>query len=129
MKIEVSNGELLDKMVILAIKKSHITDPVKLANVNREYDELRESYLVFMVGLDTVTCCEVAGYIGELSLVNRKLWDIEDQLRIKECNQEFDLNFIELARLVYKTNDERARIKKQINDLTKSELTEEKHYA
>ena len=122
MKIEVSNGEILDKYGILILKKLFITDEEKLKNVQSELDSLativvglRHKYDLFKLEM-------------ELFGVNRKLWVIEDQIRKLEREQRFDDEFIELARSVYKNNDERAKLKRQINELTESELTEEKSY-
>jgi hypothetical protein len=122
MKIEVSNGELLDKLSILLIKNKKITNDEKLLNINNEIDELKplcDSLLINEV---------VSRLFMELSNVNYKLWIVEDELRILEKKQQFDIEFIELARAVYILNDERASIKKEINKLTNSFLVEEKSY-
>jgi len=122
MKIEVSNGEIVDKITILQLKKEFITDPNKLVNVENELNELSpllEEILLtpFLSTLYTL-----------LYDTNKSLWKIEDDLRDKERNQEFDSEFIELARSVYFTNDERAKIKKDINTASGSKLVEEKSY-
>jgi hypothetical protein len=124
MKIEVSNGEILDKITILVIKSKMITDPVKLKNINNELDELK-SFLDVVGYESNVT---VNFLVKELQSVNEKLWVIEDKLRDKEKLKEFDDEFIQLARGVYFTNDERARIKKNLNEVTNSKLVEEKSY-
>ena len=116
--IPVSTGEVIDKITILEIKQSKIQDKEKLENVIKELLYLRK----------LVDCSIVKSLYIELKEVNLALWDIEDKLRIKESNSEFDQAFIELARQVYFTNDRRAAIKKRINILTKSELVEEKQY-
>ncbi len=120
MKIEVSIGEIVDKLSILRIKKNNITDSAKLVNVNKEYDYLYE--IVFgelRVAEDDFL---------KLASINGKLWDIEDLLRDKENIREFDQDFVELARSVYYTNDERAEIKKMINIKYGSLFVEEKSY-
>lgn len=119
MKIEISNGEILDKITILRLKLEHIFDKEKRANIIREYDFLKE-------------VSEKIKYSDnlyhELYLVNKALWKIEDDIRNKEKNKEFDQEFIELARSVYFTNDKRSEIKKKINLETNSEFVEEKSY-
>ena len=119
MKIEISNGEILDKITILRLKLEHIFDKEKRANIIREYDFLKE-------------VSEKIKYSDnlyhELYLVNKALWKIEDDIRNKEKNKEFDQEFIELARAVYFTNDKRSEIKKKINLETNSEFVEEKSY-
>ena len=124
MKIEVSNGEILDKITILVIKSKMITDPIKLKNINNELDELIP--FLDLVGYESNVT--VNSLIKELQAINEKLWVIEDKLRDKEKSKEFDDEFIQLARGVYFTNDERARIKKNLNEVTNSKLVEEKSY-
>ena len=124
MKIEVSNGEILDKITILVIKSKMITDPIKLKNINNELDELIP--FLDLVGYESNVT--VNSLIKELQSINEKLWVIEDKLRDKEKLKEFDDEFIQLARGVYFTNDERARIKKNLNEVTNSKLVEEKSY-
>jgi hypothetical protein len=121
MKIEVSHGEIVDKLSILNIKKDNIVDEVKLININKEYLYLHE--IVF----SQLNISYNDDYIRLLE-VNRKLWDVEDKIRNKEKNNQFDDEFVELARLVYYTNDLRAKIKKEINLKYKSEFVEEKSY-
>ena len=124
MKIEVSNGEILDKITILVIKSKKITDPIKLKNINNELDELQP--FLDVVGYESNST--VNSLVKELESVNEKLWDVEDKLRDKERSKQFDDEFIKLARDVYFTNDERARIKKNLNEVTNSKVVEEKSY-
>ena len=124
MKIEVSNGEILDKITILLIKSKKITDQTKLKNINNELNEL-VSFLDIVGYKTNVTVYDL---VTELETVNEKLWVVEDKLRDKERSKQFDEEFIQLARDVYFTNDERARIKKRLNEVTYSTLVEEKSY-
>jgi len=121
MQIEVSNGEIIDKITILEIKLKMIKTPAKLLNIKREYDQLVT--LMNDIGINLSH-----KLYKELYEINKELWDIEDRLRIKELSQEFDEDFIKLARLVYYTNDKRFIIKKKINEITRSLLVEEKEY-
>ena len=121
MKIDVSNGELVDKVTILAIKSERVTDAAKLENIRKEHALLEQA----MHSLD-ITASHP--HYGALKEVNEKLWEIEDRIRIKEQRQEFDDEFIQLARSVYFENDTRAEIKKTINVETGSDLVEEKQY-
>jgi len=121
MKIEVSHGEIVDKLSILNIKKDNIFDEVKLVNINKEYLYLHK--IVF----SDLNISYDDDYLRLLE-VNKKLWDIEDKIRDKERNKEFDDEFIELARSVYHTNDIRANIKKEINVKYGSQFVEEKSY-
>jgi len=120
MKIEVSIGEIVDKLSILRIKKNNISDSEKLKNVTTEYDYL------YSIVFDELKIEESDFY--NLVLINEKLWDIEDKLRDKERDKFFDNDFIELARSVYFTNDKRAEIKKEINLKYGSLFVEEKSY-
>jgi len=122
-RIPVATGELLDKITILRIKSERIADPDKLANVRRELSLLEGIW----AGIDTGDA-RVADCIDRLKEVNEALWEIEDRIRVKESRSSFDQDFIDLARSVYFTNDKRAAIKREINDLTGSTLTEEKSY-
>ena len=122
MKIEVSNGEILDKISILEIKKARINSPEKLVNIEKELNELLPLYEVLVISN------EVEKKYLELKSVNEQLWDIEDDIREWEDRYYFGDKFVELARLVYITNDRRAKIKKDINLLSGSELIEEKSY-
>ena len=122
-KIDVSVGEIMDKLTILEIKAEKIQDEAKLANVRKE----RESLLP-VISQPAYQTDEVKQLVAKLKSINLKLWDIEDDIRLKEADKAFDEGFIELARSVYFTNDERAAVKKQINLATGSELVEEKSY-
>ena len=120
----VSVGEFLDKLTILQIKSERMSDPDKLANVRRELAVLEQTWAASPFA-DT----DVDGELGQLKAVNEKLWEIEDRIRLKEAAGEFDAEFIELARSVYTTNDERAAIKRELNLRLGSDLVEEKSYA
>ena len=122
MNIEVSHGEIVDKLTILQIKKENITDPIKLDNIVKEYD-----YLLSVVENDLGISTESSEYL-ELLSINKELWVIEDDIRDKERVKEFDDDFIKLARGVYYTNDVRAKIKKEINLKYSSGFVEEKSY-
>jgi hypothetical protein len=122
MNIEVSHGEIVDKLTILQIKKENITDPIKLDNIVKEYD-----YLLSVVENDLGISTLSPEYL-ELLSINKELWIIEDDIRDKERNKEFDDEFIKLARSVYYTNDVRAKIKKKINLKYSSGFVEEKSY-
>lgn len=121
MKVEISNGELLDKLTILEIKLNNIKNESKLGNIKKEYEELLNA------GKDLFTA-ELKPMYAELKQTNLELWDIEDKIRVKEKEKIFDDEFVNLARSVYITNDKRANLKKQINLLTNSDLIEEKSY-
>ena len=116
----ISIGELIDKITILEIKQVYMTG-IKLKNINKEMkllkDILQDKNLEINIDL-----------IENLKKINKKLWEIEDNIRIKESNQEFDEEFIKLARSVYIENDKRASIKKEINQKYNSDLVEEKSY-
>jgi hypothetical protein len=122
MNIEVSHGEIVDKLTILQIKKENITDPIKLDNIVKEYD-----YLLSIVENDLNISTESPEYL-ELLSINQELWIIEDDIRDKERVKEFDEDFVKLARSVYYTNDVRAKIKKEINLKYSSGFVEEKSY-
>lgn len=119
----ISVGELLDKITILEIKLSHITDPAKLANVARELEVLSAERDRFLAITDAM-----AAVIADLKAVNESLWQIEDDIRDCERRQDFGETFISLARAVYRTNDRRAALKRTLNELTNSSLVEEKSY-
>ena len=123
MMIEISIGELLDKYTILEIKEERINDNVKLYNVKKEKFIIKKE-LEKMNYLN-----EFSVEILELKEINTQLWEIEDSIRVKEANLQFDNEFIELARSVYMTNDRRFAIKNKINQISKSNIVEEKSYA
>ena len=121
MNIKVSIGEIVDKLTILKIKKNNITDESKLFNIIAEYDYLYD--VVFnQLKIESDD-------FNNLLLVNESLWKIEDDIRDKERDKVFDIEFIELARSVYTTNDKRAEIKKEINLKYGSLFVEEKSYS
>jgi hypothetical protein len=122
-QIPISPGELLDKITILQIKSERITDPAKVANVKTELNMLEA------VWREAVTDDDEIRALGlELKAVNEALWEIEDDIRDEERNKRFGDRFIELARAVYVTNDERANAKKQVNLHLNSSIVEEKSY-
>lgn len=123
LRIEVSVGELLDKITILEIKSERIADPAKLANVRKELEALRGAWEA-----SPLNSGDVSAEMGALKRVNEALWDIEDDIRRKEAQRQFDDAFVELARSVYKQNDRRAAIKKELNLKLGSALVEEKSY-
>ena len=125
MRIEVSNGELIDKWTILTIKKERITGEEALKNVSKEQKLLTEA--VQLLNLHLLP--NVEELANKLLDVNFTLWDVEDRLREMDSNEEFGKTFIDLARSVYILNDQRASIKKRINKMTDSLLTEEKSHA
>ena len=125
MKIEVSNGEIVDKLSILKIKLKNIKDEDKLKNIQKEHDILNDALPIIKKDCSTI---EFEILFNQLIDINKKLWDIEDRIREKESLSEFDDEFIQIARSVYKFNDFRSKVKKEINVLTKSELVEEKSY-
>ena len=120
----VSPAELIDKITILEIKRQFIKNSTKLKNVNLEYKLLLDVLIKNVSGSEELDLLR-----SQLKEVNMKLWDIEDKIRDLEKNKVFDKKFIELARLVYFTNDKRSEIKKDINKLLNSEIVEEKSYS
>jgi hypothetical protein len=120
--IPLSNGELVDKYTILEIKKEKINDQEKINIVKKEIKLLKEYVEIIFKKY------EINNQYKKLKEINNKLWDIEDSIRIKEKKQEFDEEFISIARNVYFNNDIRANIKKQINKLTNSLIEEVKSY-
>ena len=124
MKIEVSNGEILDKLNILYLKAAFISDKDKLVNIRKEIEELRpigqELFLKYGE--------ELRKLYTQLCECNKELWKIEDDIRECEKNKDFSGTFVTLARAVYITNDRRSDYKKKINILTKSGLVEEKSH-
>ena len=122
--VPISPGELLDKITILRIKAARIRDAAKLGNVQVELEWLERVWRDSGAGIPAIAADE-----AELQRVNSALWDIEDRIRDKERAGAFDAEFIELARAVYVTNDERAAAKKRINTALGSRIVEEKSYA
>jgi len=118
----VSVGELIDKLSILQVKKTKITNEEKLEYINKEFELL---YNLSSIYLDNK---QLETLYHTLVKTNSKLWDIEDKLRVLESKKSFDKDFIELARSVYYTNDERFSLKNQINKITDSEIREIKEY-
>ena len=121
--IPVSIGELLDKIVILEIKAERISDQAKLINIKNELQSLRSIRPEALIHNPSV-----APWEQSLREANAKLWDLEDRIRDKERQDNYDQEFIEIARLIYRTNDHRAQAKKMINVLCGSEIVEEKSY-
>jgi hypothetical protein len=122
-RIEVAPGELLDKWSILKIKSERIADPDKLRNVLAELavvEDTRRQHIRETPGLSEL--------VGQLKQINERLWDIENDIRDCEHRQDFGSKFIALARSVYQTNDRRAAIKRQINELLGAKFREEKEY-
>jgi hypothetical protein len=122
-QVPVSPGEVLDKITILEIKSERIKDADKVANVKRELELLGASWLEAVEQDDSVRRIH-----AELKTINEALWEIEDDIRDKERAREFDQVFIDLARSVYVTNDQRANAKKELNIYLGSEIVEEKSY-
>jgi len=117
----VSVGELIDKIVILEIKAARITDRDKLARISKELNLLNQ------IDYGAAECRqEIAALKEELRQVNEALWDIEDRLRDCEREQEFGPLFVQLARAVYRTNDRRSALKRRINEISGSAITEAK---
>jgi len=121
MKVDISIGELVDKVTILAIKSEKIQDAEKLKNIRSELKTLQSS-------MHAMGISEKAPEYQRLYEINVKLWDIEDAIREKEARKSFDQAFIELARSVYFNNDDRAAVKKEINVKYGSDIVEEKSY-
>jgi hypothetical protein len=123
-EVPIATGELIDKITILEIKVERITDPAKIANVRMELSLLcqrRDSTLPPDAGLDLLA--------ARLKTVNERLWDLEDQIRDCDRRQDFGPGFVTVARSIYRANDERAGLKREINLATGSKLIEEKSYA
>lgn len=120
MKIEVSNGEIIDKLTIIEIKLGRIKDKSKLSNLKKEYEELKSAGDLILSSEDPL--------YKSLYQVNCELWDIEDQIRDLERNKNFGDDFIKTARSVYFKNDKRSEVKREINIKTSSGFTEEKSY-
>ena len=121
---EISAGELIDKITILEIKKEKINDSHKLADIEKELLSLNDTFKKSISHLS-----KISSLADELKVINLKLWDIENDKRLAEKNNKFGDEFIALARSVYKTNDERSKIKLEINNLLGSNIKEVKsHY-
>ncbi len=123
LKVEVSAGEFLDKLTILKIKTERIQDTAQLRNINYELDVLRQAWVD-----SPLSQKDVSLDLKDLKEVNEKLWDIEDRLRGMEARKQFDDEFVQLARSVYRLNDKRAAIKRRLNELFGSKMVEEKSY-
>ena len=122
-KVPISPGELLDKVTILRIKSQRMTDPRKLSNVRLELSALEATW-----NLSAYAAIDVETEISALQSVNERLWVIEDDIRDQERAQIFGAEFVRLARAVYIENDERAAIKRRINETLGSSIVEEKSY-
>jgi hypothetical protein len=122
--VEVSCGELIDKLTILSIKNEKITNEEKLKNIQHEFKVLNE----ISKNLKSLNPNEFDNFYKKLRKINLSLWDIEDEIRKFEKESNFGIEFIELARSVYITNDERFRIKNEINSFFSSGIVEEKDY-
>jgi hypothetical protein len=120
--VPVSVGELIDKLSILHVKKTKIVNEEKLTFINKEFE------LLYNMSSYYLNDIEISKLYHQLVDVNSKLWEIEDELRVIESTKNFDTIFIELARKVYYTNDERFSLKNDINELTNSEVREQKDY-
>ena len=122
-RVPISPGELLDKITILRIKSQRISDPGKVSNVRMELRALEELW-----ERSAFAKTDIRADVTALLRVNERLWAIEDDIRDKERAQTFDADFIRLARAVYFENDERAAIKRRINQVLGSSILEEKSY-
>jgi hypothetical protein len=122
--INVSPGELVDKLTILEIKLENIADPGKLSNVRREHDLLKAAFLA-----NITATTELTALTAKLKGANEQLWKLEDDIRDHERAGNFGESFVALARSVYRTNDKRAALKRRISDLLGSVIVEEKSYA
>jgi predicted nucleic acid-binding Zn-ribbon protein len=121
--VEISWGELIDKITILEIKEQRLTSPAAVANVRKELAALNSA----VSALNPVPA-ELGALKQDLKSINEALWDIENRTRAKEAAKSFDEQFVELTRSVYLNNDKRAVIKRRINELLNSGLVEEKQY-
>ncbi|MGI9228670.1 MAG: DUF6165 family protein [Gammaproteobacteria bacterium] len=120
---ETSVGEFLDKLTILKLKLDKVEDGSKLENIRKEHDTLVASW-----NASSYSRMDLDEELAALKKINAELWQMEEDIRAREHNGEFDKTFVRLARAIYKKNDERAAIKKRINEKTGSTLTEEKSY-
>jgi len=119
MKVEISNGDLVDKLTVLDIKRHKISDGPSLEKVRKEYVILKPL-------VDSLNVRE--SLLVDLKFINSEMWNVEDRIREKERIKKFDEEFISLARSVYRNNDKRFKIKRQINQETSSEIEEQKSY-
>ena len=126
MKIEVANGEIIDKHTILVIKSERISDAGKLADIHLEMEALAEGVKFVYNSVDDAST--VHDLAEKLKAINEQLWDVEDQLRVLESKQDFGEDFVNKARIVYFLNDERAALKRAVNVLTGSTIVEAKSY-
>lgn len=126
MKIEVANGEIIDKHTILVIKSERISDAGKLEDIHREMEALAEGVKFVYNSVDDAST--VHDLAEKLKAINEQLWDVEDQLRVLESKQDFGEDFVNKARSVYLLNDERAALKRAVNVLTGSTIVEAKSY-
>lgn len=122
--VPISPGELIDKLTILEIKSERMTDTAKLTNVRLELQLLGDVW-----SKSEYARVDIRAEWAELKRINAALWDIEDEIRDEERHQRFGEQFIKLARAVYVTNDQRAAVKRSINDKLGSKIVEEKSYA
>ena len=120
--VPVSVGEIIDKLSILQVKKTKISNETKLEFINKEFE------LLYNLSSTYLNNFEIETIYHDLVKVNSSLWDVEDKLRVLESEQKFDSEFVELSRKVYFTNDERFRLKNEINLITNSEIREVKDY-
>ena len=120
--VPVSVGELIDKLSILHVKKTKVSNEQKLTFINTEFE------LLYNMSSYYLNDEEISKLYHKLVEINSKLWDVEDELRVIESTKEFDVNFIGLSRKVYYTNDERFSVKNKINELTNSDIREQKDY-
>ena len=121
--VEVSPGELIDKITILKIKLENINNGAKLANIRREYEILMDTFRSQVEETE-----DLRALIDELRAINQKIWDIEDEIRDLERAKDFGDQFVAVARSVYRSNDRRAAAKRKINELLNSVIIEEKSY-
>tara|TARA_R110000851_G_scaffold119434_1_gene247227 strand:- start:2673 stop:3071 length:399 start_codon:yes stop_codon:yes gene_type:complete len=126
--IPVSFGELVDKLTILELKGNYIKDKSKSVNIKHELQLLKKLYKEYYNTGDLPIKNHIYNLKGKLYEINSDIWKLEDNIRNKEKLQEFDDDFIFYARNIYKVNDKRAHLKRQINELVKSEIVEEKSY-
>jgi len=122
-RVDIAPGELIDKLTILEIKLENIRDERKLANIRSEYADLMRAFRTSIAETSRLTTL-----IAELKRINATLWTIEDEIRAQERAGTFGQAFVDLARSVYRTNDLRAATKREINELLKSGIIEEKSY-